>query len=84
MQKGFNSDVNVKGRMYHVQTEDWGADKSYIMSRIFLNGAVVKSVKQSYEQIFSRGPVNSSDAIKVALKNQHNQILDQLLSGQLA
>lgn len=83
MQKGFNSDVNVKGKTYHVQTEDWGVEKAYIMSRIFLNGAVVKSIKTSYEQIFSRGPVSHGEAIKVALKNQHHQILDQLISGQL-
>lgn len=84
MQKGFNSDVNVKGRTYHVQTEDWGAEKAYIMSRIFLNGAVVKSIKTPYEVIYSRGPVNGGEAIRVALKNQHHQILDQLISGQLA
>lgn len=83
MQKGFNSDVAWLGSQYHVQTEDWGYENPYLVSRVFYNGAVVKSVKTAYAEILPKGPKTEVDAIRLAMKIQHQQILDLLLSGQL-
>lgn len=84
MEKGFNSDVNWKGRIFHVQTEDWGRANPYLVSRVFGDGAVLKTVKTSYEEIFSTGPAAmEATSIRLAMKIQHQQILDLLLSGQL-
>lgn len=83
MQKGYNSDLNVRGKSYHVQTEDWGAQNPFIVTRIFCGGAVFKTIKTAYADALRRGPVQNSEAIRLALRQQHNQILDQLLSGQL-
>jgi hypothetical protein len=82
MEKGFNSDVAWLGTQYHVQTEDWGDDNPYLVSRVFHNGAVVKSIKTGYNEVL---PANNIDArtIRLAMKIQHEQILDLLLSGQL-
>jgi hypothetical protein len=83
MEKGFNSDVAFLGTQYHVQTEDWGAENPYLVSRVFHNGAVVKSVKTSYEEILRYSPARDIKAIRIAMKIQHQQILDLLLSGKL-
>lgn len=83
MQKGFNSDINVKGKSYHVQTEDWGMQNPFLVSRIFHNGAVLKTIKIAYEQALQSGPRQDPEAIKLALKRQHHQVLDQLVSGQI-
>lgn len=83
MEKGFNSDVAWAGSQYHVQTEDWGHANPYLVSRVFRNGAVVKSVKTSYSEVLPNGPSTPSKAIRLAMKIQHQQILDLLLSGQL-
>jgi len=83
LEKGFNSDVSWMGTVYHVQTEDWGVDNPYLVSRVFRNGAVMKSIKTSYQEILPRGPVQSSQNIRLAMKIQHQQILDLLLSGKL-
>ncbi len=83
MQKGFNTDLVVKGQTYHVQTEDWGAQNPFLVSRIFLNGAVVKTIKISHEEALTMGPVRHIDALQIALKKQHHHVLDQLYSGQL-
>jgi hypothetical protein len=83
IQKGFNSDISVKGKTFHVQTEDWGAANPFIVSRVFYNGAVVKSIKTPYELVIGRGPVQTSESVKLALRSQHHEILDQLISGQL-
>ncbi len=87
VEKGFNSDIVFKGMDFHVQTEDWGLDNPFIVSRVYQNGAVIKSVKTSYSEVLgstriTRFNVNSQD-IRLALRHQHERILDLLLSGQL-
>ncbi len=83
MEKGFNSDVNWLGTQYHVQTEDWGARNPFLVSRVFHNGAVVKSIKTAYEEVLPKTFPAETRAIRLAMKIQHQQILDLLLSGKL-
>ena len=83
VEKGFNSDVSWLGGQYHVQTEDWGLNNPFLVSRVFHNGAVVKSIKTGYQEVLPNGPVTESKAIRLAMKIQHQQILDLLLSGKL-
>jgi hypothetical protein len=83
MEKGYNSDVRWSGGEYHVQTEDWGQTNPFLVSRVFHNGAVVKSIKTAYAEVLPRGPQADVKAIRLAMKIQHQQILDLLLSGQL-
>lgn len=83
MQKGFNSDISVKGQSYHVQTEDWGQQNPFLVSRIFKNGAVVKTIKTSHQDALKNGSIRSQDALQLALKSQHNLVLDQLITGQI-
>lgn len=83
VEKGYNSDVSWLGSQYHVQTEDWGFDNPYLVSRVFKNGAVVKSIKTAYHEVLPRGPSAESKAIRLAMKIQHQEILDLLLSGKL-
>ncbi|MDZ4660270.1 MAG: hypothetical protein SGJ18_01490 [Pseudomonadota bacterium] len=82
MEKGCNSDITALGKSYHVQTEDWGLKNPFIVSQIFRNGAIVKSVKNPYEKILPRGLRSDSPSIRLALRKQHQEILDLLNSGQ--
>lgn len=83
VEKGFNSDITVRGLNYHVQTEDWGAEKQFVVTRVFRNGAIVKTVKTPYQTLIERGPVQDTLAIRLGLREQHQQILDLLLSGEI-
>ncbi len=83
MQKGFNSDVNYKGCTYHVQTEDWGQQNPFIVSRIFRNGAVVMTLKKSYSEIPEIAAKQTEMVIKQALRRQHGDMVDRLISGRL-
>ncbi len=83
MQKGFNSDIEYGGASYHVQSEDWGVENPYLVSRVYLNGAVVKNIKTSYRDILKPSAFNNSRALRLALIEQHQLVLDQLVSGQL-
>lgn len=83
MLKGYNTDLNVRGQSYHVQTEDWGVQNPFLVTRIFKNGAVLKTVKVSHDEALRSGPVLSAGGLERALKSQHQRILDQLMSGSL-
>lgn len=83
IERGFNSDVAYHGGSFHVQTEDWGLQNPFLVSRVYCNGAVVKSIKTSYVDVLPKGLKSDSSSIRLALKMQHQKILDLLLSGQL-
>jgi hypothetical protein len=87
VEKGFNSDVVFKGMSFHVQTEDWGRENPYLVSRVYQNGAVIKSIKTPYAEVLGNSRLlrlsEDTQAIRLALREQHQRILDLLLSGQL-
>lgn len=83
MQKGFNSDIQVKGKTFHIQTEDWGKDNPFLVSRVFVGGAVLKTIKTSYEAALKVESVRNQDAVSAALRKQHNRVCDQVFSGEI-
>lgn len=80
MLKGHNSDITVRGQRYHIQTEDWGRQNPFVVSRVFCNGAVMKTIKTPYATILAQSQA-SMDAIKIAVQKQHDHIIDVLMSG---
>ncbi len=83
MQKGFNSDVNFKGHKYHIQTEDWGFQNPYLVSRVFRQGAVLTTIKTPYIEILKEPvPRDQVEVIQSALRNQHTLVVERLLSGE--
>jgi hypothetical protein len=84
MQKGFNSDIEYRGKTYHIQTEDWGLANPFLVSRVFSGGAVLKTVKTSYEEALKNESLRSVEAVQTALKKQHNRICDLVFQGQLS
>ncbi len=83
VQKGFNSDLNIGTSHVHIQTEDWGKANPFIVTKVFKNGAVVQSIKTPYGSVLPFGPVSDDQAIRLAMQEQHQKILDSLLSGQI-
>lgn len=83
VQKGYNSDVIYRGLTFHVQTEDWGRENPFLVSRVYQAGAVIKSFKTHYSEVLSRLQSREPDSIRMAMREQHQQILDLLVSGQL-
>ena len=83
LQKGCNSDVTFEGLRYHVQTEDWGRDNPFLVSRVFQDGQVIKSIKLAYAEIFSSAQTAEEKDIRLAIHEQHHQIVSLLLSGKL-
>lgn len=82
MLKGYNSDINVKGTEYHVQTEDWGQQNPFLVTRVFKHGAVLKTFKTPYSDILPNAHYDDS-TLEQALKLQHFRILDQIMRSPL-
>ncbi len=83
MQKGFNSDINVRGKNYHVQTEDWGEQNPYLVSRVFLNGAVLQTIKVSYGEALKGMTGATAAQIQTAMRSQHHRVMDDLFAGKI-
>ncbi len=84
MQKGFNSDIQVRGKSYHIQTEDWGLANPFLVSRVFVGGAVLKTVKTPYDEALKTESLRNIDAVQSALRKQHNRICDLVFTGELS
>ena len=85
MVKGFNSDILIQGQVFHIQSEDWGAEKKFLMTTVFKNGAVIKRLKLDYAEVLAHAHfLDREEALLNALKRQHYQVLDQLSRGDLS
>jgi hypothetical protein len=58
-----------------------GVASPYIVSRIYKNGAVLKSIKTPYSEIVD-APIWDKQAVELAVKSQHDQLVEQLLTGR--
>ena len=82
MEAGLNSDIQIGEQSFHIQTEDWGWDNPFIVTKIFNQGAVIKSFKVPYQTVL-RSPFPSEQSIRQAIETQHREILDRLISGHI-
>lgn len=92
MEKGFNTDIYVQGVQHHVQTEDWGFDNPWIVTRVFRKGSVVESVKIPYSEILKHGnqflllrnPEAMGRAIRESMLDQHRVTIKRLIAAAQA
>lgn len=82
MEAGLNSDIQIGNQEYHIQTEDWGWNSPFIVTKIFSRGAVIKSYKIPYQKALN-SIFLSNQSIRTALEKQHKKILDCLISGHI-
>jgi hypothetical protein len=82
MNVGFNTDVRVDGRSFHVQTEDRGPHHGKIDTAVYVGGRVVHKHSTSYSE-FDAGVEPTEAARRVRVEEQHRHIIDALRSGAL-
>jgi hypothetical protein len=83
MSFGFNTDVRVGDRVFHVQTEDRGPSHPVIDTAVYQNGRVLHRRSSNYEQ-FAATPEFSIDALRQRVEAQHRGIIGELRAGSLA
>ena len=76
-----NTETEYQGKVYHIQTEDGGRQNPVITSQLFLKGAILFTQKTPYADIMKAEYLES--LVKDLMKQQHAQIMKDLLSGKL-
>jgi hypothetical protein len=79
-QMGHNNNVLYKKQHFHIQTEDSGLDKPWIVTHLFMQGGrILKSHKRSYASEVSRPDV--AQYVKETMKGQQMEMTQMLRSG---
>lgn len=80
MLSGINTDIQFKGEVYHVQTEDGGAANPVITTLLFKGGAIFSSKRTSYAEIL-QSP-SYQDVVRELMKEQHKGMVRELAAGK--
>jgi hypothetical protein len=79
---GFNSDVQYRGKVYHVQTEDKGTVNPLIETLIYKGGEILASRRLPYADLIE-GDDNEA-AITHLMEEQHNTMILEVKRGSYA
>ena len=83
MSLGFNSNVDVGGAVYHVQTEDRGLLHPFVDTVVLIGGQVVHRRSASYEDLVDGAGVDES-LLRERVEKQHQEILAAIRAGSLS
>ncbi len=79
---GHNTDVEYKGQVYHVQTEDKGLNNPIIESLIYQKGKILGSKQAPYADLLEAGAGEKD--IQERLESQHKRMLMDVRGGKYA
>ena len=83
MLSGYNHNVTYAGEVYHVQTEDFGREKSYFLTQIFLGGTLVAKAQCAYKKDPTDPNTPSlTDPLRARMRQFHAQMIDNLKAGK--
>ena len=77
---GFNHNIQYKGEIFHIQTEDSGVESPHIITLLYRGGTIVSSRKTSYADIIR--VENLEKVVEELMKEQHKEMLRRLKSGE--
>jgi hypothetical protein len=78
---GFNTDIEYKGVVYHVQTEDKGLASPLILSLVYTGGEILASKRSPYDDLVSAG--FNEHTLTERLQRQHKLICAAIHAGRL-
>lgn len=81
MLSGFNTNVQHRGLLLHVQTEDSGRSHPHIITHLFHGGTILASMKSSYADRLSFEDLTAE--VRSLMEAQHRAMLERLRSGDL-
>ncbi|MSO19039.1 MAG: hypothetical protein EXQ56_01015 [Acidobacteria bacterium] len=73
---GFNTDVQGKDALYHVQTEDRGHKNPVVESIIYVGGKILGKSRTLYDPATS-----SKEQIEEAVRHQHKELTEAVRNG---
>jgi hypothetical protein len=82
MSSGFNTDVRVGDRVYHVQTEDRGPNRPVIDTMVYRSGRVVHRRNSNYRH-FAESAEFTPKGLRERVEKQHRAVIEDLRAGTL-
>lgn len=79
MLPGYNHNVQYKGTIYHIQTEDSGVVNPHIITLLYEKGNILSRKKTSYQDILKSDRLNA--VVKELMQEQHKSMLRDLRKG---
>lgn len=79
MLPGYNHNINYKGQIFHIQTEDSGHDHPHIITLLFVKGNIIARKKKEYGDIV--GFEQLEDVVRELMQEQHKLMLRDLKNG---
>ena len=77
---GYNNNVRHKGRLFHIQTEDFGVRYGHVISHVFADGGrILKSVKTSYSKYVDDDRME--EIVREMMRQQHKAMFIALRDG---
>jgi hypothetical protein len=77
---GYNHNIQYKGAVFHIQTEDSGINSPHIITLLYRGGNIIASKKTSYADIVKMGNLNQ--VVEELMKEQHKDMLRRLKSAE--
>ena len=77
---GYNHNINYKGSVFHIQTEDSGVKTPHIITLLYREGVILCSKKTSYADILRID--NLEAVVEDLMKEQHKDMLRRLKAGE--
>lgn len=78
---GYNENVPVGGKLFHVQTQSLGLQNPLIVSIVFEGGAVKHSRKSSFADLLNHPSLE--EAVTGRMRQQHQSVIQELQTGTL-
>ncbi len=78
---GFNTDIEVQGVTYHVQTEDKGVATPLILSLVYDRGTILASKRSPYDDLLAEAFYET--ALAERLQKQHKLICAAIRAGRI-
>lgn len=79
---GYNTDIEYKGTVYHVQTEDKGRSNPYVESLVYTAGEILYSRRTPYHDLVEQDA--DQKTIANLMERQHRTIAEAIRRGRLS
>lgn len=76
-----NTDIEIQGKIYHIQTEDWGTENPFLVTRVFSGGKVLGSIKTNYESWLKLNSELRVEKLRKVLSDQHFESINKVKKG---
>ncbi len=77
---GYNTDVRHHDVVFHVQTEDKGADNPFIESLVYVGGQVLAAKRAGYADLVAEG--QGDRAVVELMERQHRTVIAAIKNGR--